>query len=145
MIKERATHIRQFGGQKPPGEAAAEFTPPSETSIRIEPAATVYLRTARGYTFLEKWLVSLIGEEELRDLRIYSEEGLVSDSLGEELNQIKNLYYGFYLVVCQDIGLVSDLGEGEVPDKEEALSLAREWIKTFPEDPAIQMDPIPTG
>jgi hypothetical protein len=76
----------------------------------IEPAATNYLRTARAYRFIFDKLKALIGEKELQTIKL---DGF-DNNLLKEFERIVRLYYGLYLVVCNDIVLPPKLKDNEI-------------------------------
>jgi hypothetical protein len=137
MTKRRETHVRQLGVAEAP-----TAMPPANLSprLRIEPNATYYLRTARAYAFLEGFLIEAMGQEALAQLHGLRETGQRELNLAEELAAQRNLFYGFYLIACEDIGLPSTVGADELPDPEAALSAALAWLEDWSSDADLAVD-----
>jgi hypothetical protein len=128
VTKRRETHIQTLpAGSKSAvaiGRSDLRLSPP----LRIEPAATFYLRTARAYAFLANFLDSSVGVGNLTMLRGLRQDGPRSLDLRAELAEIRDRFYGFYLVSCQDIGLNPELAEDEGVDSAHCLELATSWL-----------------
>jgi hypothetical protein len=148
LTQARETHVKSLDI----AEAGAE--PEIEIDVRpalnAEPIPAYYLRVARGYGFLRSVLDNAIGERiaETYGLR---ENGTAVDALDAELAAIQDLYYGFYLETCANIGLIPDLEAGEVEDPVAAARAAERWLGGWRDDPLMSQDirvivPIgPTG
>jgi hypothetical protein len=137
LTKRRETHARQIPGAK----SGAAMPPPARVQprLRLEPAPSYYLRTARAYAFVETFLKAELGEETLKGLcglRFRDFEGQINkknlserdDPLAVELPAMRMLYYGFYLVACEDLGLKPALLDGEVADAAAARLGAENWL-----------------
>ena len=128
VTKRRETHVRQV--DSPLAAAAAprlqelQLAPP----LRIEPAATYYLRTARAYAFLANFLEATIGADALKALHGLTKDGERPQGLFAELHAMRDKFYGFYLIACEDIGLKPEWKDGENVDLATAQSLAKEWL-----------------
>jgi hypothetical protein len=148
LTQARETHVKSLDI----AEAGAE--PEIEIDVRpafsAEPIPTYYVRVARGYGFLRSVLGNAIGERiaETYGLR---ENGTAADALDAELAAIQELYYGFYLETCANIGLIPDLETGEVENPVAAVRAAEKWLGGWRDDPLMSQDirvivPIgPTG
>jgi hypothetical protein len=77
--------------------------------LHIEPALTHYLRTARGYRFLKQSLADVFGKDELQQVMLAGG----SQSVGARLDAAITLFYGLYLLGCDDVGLKPALAEDE--------------------------------
>ncbi len=127
MTKRRETHVRQLDMP-----VAAEAVPMRDLRVapplRLEPAATFYLRTARAYAFLAHFLESSVGVEPLKALHGLTKDGAREKDLHTELNDMRDMFYGFYLMACEDVGLKPEWKEGESVDEARARRLAGDWI-----------------
>ncbi|MDG2382352.1 MAG: hypothetical protein P8N76_11825 [Pirellulaceae bacterium] len=130
ITKRRETHARQM---MLASDSAVAM--PTEGAIRprlrIEPNATFYLRTARSYAFLESFLLDHVRGETLEQLHGLREKGPRELNLKTELAQIKHLFYGFYLITCEDIGMVPNLTEAETANLADAYYRAENWLTNF--------------
>ena len=61
-------------------------------------------------------------------------------NLLDELTQIRNRFYGFYLLSCEDIGMRPLFMEGEVVERDEALRAASEWLEGIDSDSDLKQD-----
>lgn len=132
ITKRRETHARQLALTD-----AAMAMPPEEIKprLRIEPCATFYLRTARSYAFLQSFLESQLEPVTLGQLHGLRADGKRKKDLKTEMESMKQLFYGFYLVVCDDIGMKPSISAEENVDVEAAYQAAAEWLArtTHPE------------
>ncbi len=126
MTKRRETHARQLdmavGSAAPLG--ASEVRP----RLRLEPCVTFYLRTARAYAFLESFLVATAGMERLNALHGLRADGQRENGLADELREVRDRFYGFYLLACEDIGMRPGLLDGELENVDAARSAAGVWL-----------------
>lgn len=108
LTKRRETHVKYLDR---PGTAGDHVEPmPCTPELSVEPCATNYLRTARAYRFLADALKAQLSEKELRSIHLPgSRSGLL-----DHLNDATDVFYGLYLVVCNDIGMCPRLQEGEL-------------------------------
>lgn len=139
ITKRRETHIRSLEEVKAAAEAPAPLKQLSP-KLRLEPNATYYLRTARAYSFLQTFLHEALGKEFLAKLKGLREGGEREMDLATELADQENLFYGFYLLSVEDIGLPSALKEGELADLEGARKRALDWLAHFADDPDLAVD-----
>lgn len=127
LTKRRETHVRQL---TVPFAAAA--APRQQLKIkprlRLEPALTYYLRTARAYSFLANFLESALGPDGLKALHGLTKEGPREPDLGTELATMRDRFYGFYLLGCEDIGLAPEFLDGETVDRSRCEELATAWL-----------------
>jgi len=136
LTQARETHVKTlekgFTMAAPPRERVLEVTVHPE--FTIEPIATYYLRVARGYRFLESILNQYLDDEwgNLKPLYNGKESG---ESLKTHLKYITNLFYGFYLSSCVDIGIEPQLENDEITeDLRGVLNQAKRYL-TFWQDP----------
>ena len=139
ITKRRETHAKSMSKTT---AAAAEPQRPKvlEPRLRVEPVPTYYLRTARSYQFLQLALLKFPGEECLKQLKGLRKEGDRGVDLATELEEIKNRFYGLYLISCEDIGLSPKLLDGEVDDQDACYALAENWLKNLWDDPDFAAD-----
>jgi hypothetical protein len=138
ITKRRETHARTMKT-----DAMAPAARPLESiqpRLRVEPAPTYYLRTARSYQFLEQHLIKTLGPDCLKKLKGLKQSGQREQSLADELASMKQLFYGLYLVSCDDIGLKPSLGETDEVDQAKAYDSACSWLATIWSDPDMSVD-----
>lgn len=139
ITKRRETHAKSLA--KTAAAAAAPQRPKTlEPRLRVEPVPTYYLRTARSYQFLQLALLKYPGEECLKHIKGLKKEGERSVDLATELEEIKNRFYGLYLISCEDIGLRPKLLSGEVADENACYELAENWLKNIWDDTDFATD-----
>ncbi|CAG0928394.1 hypothetical protein PLCT1_00722 [Planctomycetaceae bacterium] len=130
ITKRRETHVRGIGVAG--NTAASEEPPDGEVSprLRVEPNPTFYLRTARAYAFLYNFLEA---EAPIAIKRGYGlrEDRVNKGYLAGELYLIRTLFYGLYMVSCEDIGLKEELLEGEVENRDYCLRRATNWLENW--------------
>jgi hypothetical protein len=145
ITKRRETHVRQLSTAKnataaPPPKALESFSP----RLRLEPCPTYYLRTARSYAFLADVLEATWGQETLTVLHGLTKQGERSLDIHVELGQMRDLFYGFYLVSSDDIGLKPSFSEGELPadaaERERCYQMAAEWLPRALDDADLAAD-----
>ena len=133
ITKRRETHAKSLA--KTTARAAAPQKPKVlEPRLRVEPVPSYYLRTARSYQFLQLALLKYPGEECLKQLKGLRKDGDRELELATELEEIKNRFYGLYLISCEDIGLRPQLLEGEVEDENACYALAENWLTNIWDD-----------
>lgn len=138
VTKARETHIRQSdvadGAASPPADGLAP-------RLRVEPNPTYFLRTARGYAFLQSFLRGSMGDAALNEVTGMRREGLRDRPLGDELEYMRMLFYGLYLVSCEDIGLRPETLDGELGHHAEYLrTIADKWLEDWTRDPDLAVD-----
>lgn len=138
VTKRRETHARQLAVGT---DGAAELAPGDVTPrLRVEPCATFYLRTARAYAFLENFLTAMVGQDRLKKLHGLKKDGPRELPLAEELAALRERFYGFYLVSCEDIGMRPKFLEGELVVEAEAKATALAWLTTLQDEPDLARD-----
>jgi hypothetical protein len=140
VTKRRETHVRQLDMPK---EATMAMRPLDEymPALRLEPNPTYYLRTARGYGFLLSFLETAVGSGELAKLHGLKQGGVREPSLHEELMSMRDLFYGLYLVSCEDLGIrpEAEVSAG-VKDPAACHTTAQTWLSKIWDDPDLAID-----
>ncbi|MCA8910950.1 MAG: hypothetical protein KDB82_04555 [Planctomycetes bacterium] len=140
VTKTRETHVRQMmaaGGNT----SVAERGPPPESlspRLRLEPNPTYYLRIARSYAFLQTYLMTVV--ENLNSMPGLRADGPRDFPLGDELENMRQLFYGLYFVSCDDIGLKPELLKDENADPVYHRVLAAKWLEDWQHDPDLAVD-----
>lgn len=137
----RETHIKQL-------EVPVCFaTPDSERMkpritirprLSIEPLGTFYSRRAMSYAFVSNVLEEFFGIDSLRQMHRLTASGPVETPLFEELRFMEGLFYGAYLVVCDELGMVVELGEE--PERNINLTTGRKIIEDWAESVKKERD-----
>jgi len=141
VTKRRETHARQLAV----GSTMAMEPPPFTPRLRLEPNPTYYLRVARSYAFLETFLQSILPHELLNTIHGRREGGERDSLLSDELELMRDLFYGLHLVSCEDIGMHPDLLPGELDSvaggESGCYDLAVAWIESVSTDADLAVDP----
>jgi hypothetical protein len=141
LTKRRETHLRQLNNPFVLGMSASIPLPKRITPrLRVEPCLSYYLRTARAYAFLVTFLEASLGKEALRSLHGLRQGGPRPADLYTELRSQRDLFYGLYLVSCEDIGLKPSLKKDQPVDGERCYKLACDWHRTAWDDPDLSAD-----
>ncbi len=137
ITKRRETHMRHLEPTK-----AADAPPLDELSprLRVEPCPTYYLRTARAYAFLQDFLHERIGKDELAKLHGLTADGERPLDLAAELDQMRTLFYGLYLLSCEDLGMQPSTTAEETGDPADAMAAAETWLSQIKNDPDLAAD-----
>ena len=140
ITKRIETHVRQHA--ETPLSAAP---PPLEKGqvmprLRIEPCPTFYLRTARAYAFVQNLLLATSGKDRLARLRGLKEGGRREPNLADELESLRQRFYGLYLVSCEDIGMKFEFLKDEPIDPTVAKTAALGWLKNLAKNPDLAAD-----
>jgi hypothetical protein len=138
ITKRRETHVRQLGI----AEASSAPLPLDKVKprLRVEPCPSYFLRTARAYAFLANFLEAALGAETLASLHGLKQGGERSADLHAELQQMRDLFYGLYLISAEDIGMKLDLAKDEAVNREHCTKLAVDWLSRAFDDPDLAMD-----
>lgn len=139
VTQHRETHAKQADTIAMTTTAAGPSTP----TFRVEPLATVFVRHARSYVFLEAALDATMGPAFLDAAVTVDAGGPTTTSLRRQLHRSRDLFFGVYLVACQDLGLRPSLGAGGDPKPEahEALAKAADaWLLGLASDPLTKSD-----
>lgn len=143
VTKRRETHARQLEEKKTLGEGPIQQAPrPKRIAprLRLEPSPTYLVRTARAYAFLENFLLATVGEEALRSLHGLKADGERKLDLATELKFQRNLFYGLYLVSCEDLGLRPKLEAEEQVDQAACYEAAIDWLRGDEKDADLAAD-----
>lgn len=106
----------------------------------MEPCPSFYLRTARAYKFLGDFLEAAVGRDALGALRGLRQRGERRMDLAGELDFMRELFYGLYLVSAEDIGSKPTFLKGERVDRERCYRAATEWLARAFEDEDLAAD-----
>ena len=136
ITKRRETHLRQMDM----ASAAAERPSTLQPRLRLEPCPSYYLRTARAYTFLANFLQTVLRKDTLQSLHGLTKDGRRKPNLYAELESMRELFYGFYLVSADDIGLKTALFKDESVDVERCYRRASDWLPKAFDDPDLAAD-----
>jgi hypothetical protein len=108
LTKRRETHVKSLFIHVVAGEERRRL--PASPELSLEPCATNYLRTARAYSSLVDSIRSELTDAALVSLKIEgSDKGML-----REIDDSIALFYGFYLMVCNDLGMAPKLEAGEI-------------------------------
>ncbi|MBK9974125.1 MAG: hypothetical protein IPP14_05055 [Planctomycetes bacterium] len=138
VTKYRETHIRDALTAGAKASAPAEPEEALTPRLRVEPNPTFFLRLARSYAFLQKFLALEV--QDLNQLRGARQNGWRDMPLGDELESMRLLFYGLHLVSCEDIGCHDQLLAGEVENADYARALADQWLQGWASDPDLAVD-----
>ena len=119
LTKRRETHLRQMSltlGAAMPLPLPKKIQP----RLRVEPCPTYYVRTARSYAFLFNFLEASVGADGLKALHGLRQDHPQTSDLYAELTGQRDLFYGLYLVSCEDLGLRPSWLKDEVVEQERA-------------------------
>jgi hypothetical protein len=131
LTKRRETHVRQLDVPMPMSAAPIQRERLRVAPmLRLEPALTFYLRTARAYAFLADFLHGAVGESALKTLHGLRASGPREADLDTELRDMRDRFYGFYLLGCEDIGMEPALLADEPVDRARAIELATAWLES---------------
>ncbi|MBN2498391.1 MAG: hypothetical protein JXR96_27620 [Deltaproteobacteria bacterium] len=146
ITQSRETHVKQ----NQDGMAASVSMPPREVDIYpllpLEPFPTFYLRTARGYRFLQVHLEAVLGGDYLASAGRLREGGeREAGSLADELRSTIDLLYGLYILTANSVGLDPAaylLAEETAElDLEAGLAAGRAWLEGWTGDRDVLEDP----
>jgi hypothetical protein len=141
MTKRRETHVLEAKVAAAPTPAPMPELPQRiAPRLRVEPALSFYLRTARAYAFLVSFLESVLGADVLMSLHGLREDGERSQDLYSELASMRDLFYGFALLSAEDIGMRANLHNDEPVDRDHCERLASDWLAHAREDPDLRVD-----
>ena len=73
-------------------------------------------------------LEASIGQQALRQIHGLTAKGERRLSLADELAEMRNLFYGLYLVSAEDIGLKPVFGSGESVEADHCIHAAIQWL-----------------
>ncbi len=137
LTKIRETHVKHMPGII----GSLEETRPEVRigpAFCVEPVATVYLRCARGYRFLQNTLHATLGADALRQIRL----GAGAADADAELYRMAMLCYGFYEQLGLQIGRPLDYLDGEMTpdDRAAARTAAESWLAGLDNDADLAAD-----
>lgn len=142
ITKRHETHVRQLSigvgclAMAPQSLVEQKITP----RLRVEPCPSYFVRTARAYAFLADFLEAAVGRESLQSLHGLRKEGPRDQDLYTELNFMRDLFYGLYLVSAEDLGMKPAFAAGEPVDQERCYAIATDWLAKAFEDRDLGVD-----
>ncbi|MDF2696975.1 MAG: hypothetical protein K0S65_5358, partial [Labilithrix sp.] len=139
LVQHRETHVKQTG------EGSATSSPPARDvpDFSVEPLATVYVRHARSYVFLEKALEELYGPEFLDRTPTYDERGARGETVRQTIVRARDLFFNIYLTSAFELGMLPKLDKVGDPVPEtwpSRLEAAYEWRRQLTSDPLASAD-----
>lgn len=171
LAENREAHLKGlFAPVMPPDDAGEINGPAISPKLSVQPAATHFLKMARGYQFLAEALRESMGEAELNSIPV---KGFGKNLLAL-LDENVLFHYGLFFVVCDDLAMgpflkyreVEDLpalagrkGDLEVARKEliitktgrlddgtriawhQAWKVAKMWLENLSTAPFLKQDP----
>ena len=138
LVQHRETHVKQADMYLDTAAAG-----PTTPDFRVEPLATVYVRHARSYVFLERALDAAMGEELLDTAVAVGADGASDETLRARIHRARDLFYGLYLASCFDLGLKPKLdveGDPAADAQAELTRAADEWLRGLGQDPVAGAD-----
>ncbi len=131
----KETHVKQSGiGGCLSGDPQRVYP-----CLRIEPGVTYYLRTAQAYAFLQNFLKDYILQNTLSALHGLSETGHRPMNIRDEMVYMQELYYGLYLLSCEDIGLKPSFTSGAWSETK-SRETAETWLASWVSDVDLSVD-----
>lgn len=140
MTKRRETHVLALEKSAAPEPFAPLEDLRIAPRLRVEPALTYFLRTARAYQFLSRFLEEKLGREALESLHGLRQDGKREMNLFGELQSMRELFLGLYLLGAEDLGSQAHFEPGESVDVARCERIAEEWLKTWRTDPDLAID-----
>jgi hypothetical protein len=139
LVQHRETHAKQADVADDP----MAISMPAVPEFRLEPLATVYVRHARSYVFLESALDAVYGPALLDAGVATGAQGPEGETLRARIRRTRDLFFGLYLIACQDVGLSPRLalaGDPLVADWATLAGQADAWLQRLPSDPIAASD-----
>jgi hypothetical protein len=140
LTKRRETHVAHTSVLELSEPGPSLPKPEIRPRLRLEPCLSYYLRTARAYGFLADFLESTVGDDGLRALHGLREGGERPPDLATELQSIRELFYGCYLVGAEDLGMKPRLAPDEPVDAARCREAALAWIAHAYDDSDLACD-----
>lgn len=138
LTQHRETHIESVGAK-----SAGAAPPPRVPNFRLEPLATAYVRHARSYVFLESALEQVLGPAMLDAASALGASGPEAETLRARIRRACDLFYGAYLMSCEDLGMRPRLdapGDPPKPARAELIGNARRWLAELSGDALAAAD-----
>lgn len=138
LVQHRETHVKQTGEVLTSAPAM-----PTVPEFRLEPLATVYVRHARSYVFLEKALDEVYGSALLDEGKAVSSSGIETETLRARIRRARDLFFGLYITAALDIGMKPKLeavGDPAPSARDDLAAAADRWLSDFANDPIAKAD-----
>ena len=140
LTQHRETHAKQADMA---GASTAMPMMPLTPHFRLEPLATVYVRHARSYVFLESALDTVLGGTVLDAAVAVVANGSTTETLRTRIHNVRDLFFGLYLDSCQDLGLkpaLASVGDPDPADWTPLATAADSWLLNLASDPLTTSD-----
>lgn len=137
LTKKRELHVKQVELIPTVGISLGPQYFTISPDLHVEPMATYYLRTARGFRFLLNSLELILGKSSLEGIVVRDGESLLI-----ALDNMAKLYYGLYLQVCDDIGMKAEFLPEEMPDAQilQAKHQTEKWLADYEKESFCEKD-----
>jgi hypothetical protein len=137
LTKKRELHVKQVELIPTLGISLGPEYLRISPDLHVEPMATYYLRTARGFRFLLDSLKLILGKSPLEDIVARDDEAMLS-----ALEDMTRLYYGLYLQVCDDIGMKPEFLPEEMSDTQilQAKQQTEQWLTGYETESFCEKD-----
>ncbi|MBY0589476.1 hypothetical protein K2X85_20060 [bacterium] len=124
---------------------ATTWTPTDEAKIspklRIEPMPMFYLRSARAYNYMFRAASAILGPQSIRDVKRIMPNGQRSEKpLFDDLRAIQRLFYGLYMITCEDLGAAPTFESVDDVNREECYKEATDWLAHAFDSPEARND-----
>jgi hypothetical protein len=135
ITTQRETHVRQLEAPGALSSGPSYYIP----LLRVEPGCTYFLRSSLAYAFLKEFLSSSVGQATLSSLHGLTETGWRPDDIWTELETMRSLCHGLYLVSAEDIGLKASQSPASWPAVSDKAA-AEQWLSSWTTDPDLSVD-----
>lgn len=109
--------------------------------LRVEPVPQYYLRSARSYQYMSQVMQRILGARTTESIRRVLPNGnRQSEPLAVEVNRLKRLLYGTYMVTCEDLGIEPNFDPGDVVNQEQCYEEAIAWLEDAYDDADAALD-----
>lgn len=139
LVQHRETHVKQADEMTFVSSEAIPQVP----EFRVEPLATVYVRHARSYVFIESALDEVYGKALLDSAVAVGAAGPETEPLRARIHRARDLFYGLYLVSSFDVGMKPKLDKVGDPEMSAWTTLSHDadrWLLDVGGDPLASSD-----
>lgn len=113
LVQHRETHAKQLSFAR-----TASIHVVQRPDFTVEPLATVYVRHARSYVFLEKAIDAIYGAALLDQAHPVGANGEATETLRERIRRARDMFFAFYVRSAFELGFRPQLVEGEPAEGE---------------------------